>query len=165
MSEQFPKSKDEVYDEEGRVKDPGIANEMAHAENPFYKKILGVFQPSKKTLEKGERLAEEQLESILQENIDNERADAEIEALLPRFQKIRELISKNFPGYARYREQRWNTLYEHIENKNKIKNRQVLLGYLIREIEMHEEWLKRDLNNRTINEFVNSELDEKEKGH
>lgn len=50
----------EIYDESGKVKDTDVAEVMAHTEKPFReKKRLGIFRPSKKTIEEGERLAEE----------------------------------------------------------------------------------------------------------
>ena len=48
-----------IYDEKGMVKDPKIANEMADAEKPYREKRFGIFNPSKKTIQEGERIAEE----------------------------------------------------------------------------------------------------------
>ncbi len=165
MSEKFPTNSGEVYDEEGRIKDREIAREMAEAEDPFHKKTLGVFPPSKRKLEKGELAAEDKLESILKENIDNAKADTEIDALLPRFQRMREAEWQRLPGYARFREQRWRELDEYIKDREGYRNRQVLLGYLIREIEMHEKGIKKDLEKRAIDDFMNSKPGDKEKGH
>jgi len=45
---------------EGRVEDPRVAVEMAHVEKPFREqKRFGIFGPSKETIQKGEKLAEQ----------------------------------------------------------------------------------------------------------
>ncbi len=165
MSEKFPTDKQEAYDESGHVKDVDVAHEMAKAEDPFHKKTLGIFSPSQEKIRKGEQEAEERLESLLQENINNERADIEIAALLPRFQKMREVVLEGSPGYARFRQQKWDKIDLYVKDKDRFKSRQVILGILVREIEMHEDGLKRDLERRTTDEFMRSRLGDKEIGH
>jgi len=44
--------------EEGRINDPEIAEEMAKTEDSFHKKTLGVFPASKKKILEGEKAAE-----------------------------------------------------------------------------------------------------------
>ena len=57
MKEKLP-----IYDDEGRVKDPNVAQKMAEAEAPYHEKTLGIFLPSKWKIRKGEAAAEEALE-------------------------------------------------------------------------------------------------------
>ncbi|MFA5050747.1 MAG: hypothetical protein WC499_01375 [Patescibacteria group bacterium] len=66
----------ELYDKEGRVQDPEIAQVMAKIEKPYREqKRWGVFGPSKKTIEKGEQLAEERGEESLEGRKDHLRRE------------------------------------------------------------------------------------------
>jgi hypothetical protein len=51
------------YNEQRKVEDPDVARKMAEAEDPYHKKTLGVFNPSKRKLEKGEKAGEEAVEA------------------------------------------------------------------------------------------------------
>lgn len=54
-----------IYNEEGKVKDPKIAEEMAYTEKPFREqKRWGIFGPSKDTIKKGEELAEKKATDV-----------------------------------------------------------------------------------------------------
>lgn len=47
-----------VYDKEGRMKDPEIAREMAGAEEPYHENKFGVLKPSREDIAMGEKVAE-----------------------------------------------------------------------------------------------------------
>lgn len=99
MSEKLPTSKEEVYDEQGRVKDPEIAREMAKVEDPYHKKILGVIPTTQKRIEKGEKDAEGLLDEILKMNRDEEWCKDELDKRLQMLEGYRDHFDR-FPAYV-----------------------------------------------------------------
>lgn len=137
--EKFPTSMEGAHDEEGRIKDPEVAKMMAEAEDPSHKKkFFGLVNPSQEQLQEGENAALETLNFILQKNISNEIADAEIQKLLPRFEKMQEDNWKQSRWYSQRRQPFWDNLSARINNPD-YYNRASILDSLIREIESNEE--------------------------
>ncbi|HCP08360.1 MAG TPA: hypothetical protein DIT25_01000 [Candidatus Moranbacteria bacterium] len=61
-----------LYDKEGKVSDPEIAEKMAYAEKPFReRKILGLFKPSQAQIKLGEKIAEKVGMEALEEKKSN----------------------------------------------------------------------------------------------
>ena len=139
MSEKFPKATPEAYDDEGRIKDPEIARRMANIEAPFREKKLGFFSPSRKKIEEGTLRAEDELDKIIRENVDNDAADATITALLPQFREMCVAVSESMPDYAHFRLNKWQKIEGWIEDKKNFTNRPAILSQLLDEIAMHQE--------------------------
>jgi hypothetical protein len=55
MSEKMPES---YFDKEGRIVDPNVAEEMAHIEDKYHDKTMGIFPPSEAKIKRGEQAAE-----------------------------------------------------------------------------------------------------------
>src|SRR3989338_950680 len=109
--EKFPTSMEEAHDEEGRIKNAEVAREMAEAEDPSHKKkFFGMVNPSQEQLQEGEKAALETLNSILQENLSNELADAEIQKILPRFKKMQEESWQESRWFSSRRQLFWDSL-------------------------------------------------------
>jgi len=94
------KKPNELYNEKGQVNDPEIAKEMAHIEKPYResRRKFGPFElkPSKKTIQQGEKLAEDH-GKLLFEKIENVK---NIEALIEKCSVTR--VRKNENSYFNF---------------------------------------------------------------
>lgn len=90
-----------LYNERGQVEDLEIAKEMAEAENPYHKKILGIFSASKKKIAEGEKKGEDVGESIVDSknnDLQKKEKEKEIQEMQEQARRGLEKMNREIPG-------------------------------------------------------------------
>lgn len=90
-----------LYNERGQVEDPEVAKEMAETENPYHKKILGIFSASKKKVAEGEKKGEDAGKSIVDlknNDLQKKEKEKETQELQEQARREMEKINRETPG-------------------------------------------------------------------